>query len=218
MRSVPLPDFDPLKKSKTDLDIERTLLDTFMAMLREYLRPQERTLAMYAFPDRAPIDTLELFVKTNGLSLYRADIPNIEPYIRHLYRVTKGLHPTGELGLLGMFLQVLFPNQYRIVRLWHRTDPAYAYPTGILDFQMAGVSFLTSRINVYIDPDSLNAPFAGRVLAALNAVVGFEIVLKVYLQAPAVPEELEFLAIVDPFTVLGLEDQDNIDMLGSYTT
>lgn len=216
MQIVPVPDFSPLKGSYTDLDIERILIAAYLGMIDAYLRPQERTLALYGIPVRSEIETFERFVKSNGLALYRADVPNIEPYIRYLYRVVTGLRPTGEIGLLDIFLQALFPSQYSIVRLWHRIG--IPYPSGIIEYEIPNETFLTSRINVYIDPDALNTPFAGRILAAVQAVVGFEIFLKVYVQGKSVPEVLGFIPIISPFMVVGIEDQDTIDQLGSFTT
>lgn len=217
MQEVELPDFRPVRKSYADLDIEKAIHDAIMSAMVEYIRPLERTLFMYALPQRAAFSTLELFAKSSGLGLYRADLPNIEPYIRHLYRVAVGLHPTGELGLLDIFLQTLFPNQYRIVRMWHRTDAAYPYPTGILDEEIPQESFLTSRVHVYLDPDAINSPFAGRIVPALQSVVGFQILLKVFMNAPAEPEDLGMIPIVEPFTVMTLEDQDLVAYLEDFT-
>lgn len=112
MQEVEQPNLSPIaQRGANDIDVEVVLRDAFIAMYEAHIRPIQDKIFSYAIPERADFEVLERFVSLDGFSLFRSEIPDIETYLRHLYRVIKGLHPSGELGLLDIFLQTFFPDQ-----------------------------------------------------------------------------------------------------------
>ena len=60
------------------------------------------------------------------------------------------------LAFLQFVLDMLFPGNNRVLRLWHSKELADAYPVAVSEKQMPG-SFLTSRVRIALTLDDDNS-------------------------------------------------------------
>jgi hypothetical protein len=126
-------------------------------------------------PHRGDFETVERFVKADGLALERQ--PALVPYMRELFRGWRARNPKRGLHFLRFYLQLLWPGQWTLVQLWQR--PGLQYPFGASETFSEG-SFLTSRVrlNLVLVGDN-NGTELGRLAGSFRSVLPARIVLEV---------------------------------------
>ena len=140
------PGLAPLVASYEADDYEAQLKLCFMAVFERLIRQRLSRINTYGMPQRGDLQTVERFVKADGLALQR--LTNTEPYLRELYRGWRVRNPRRGLHFLRFYLQLLFPNAWTLIQLWQ--DPTKAYPGGLSETEIPGY-YLTSRVRLYID-------------------------------------------------------------------
>lgn len=167
--------------------VEAQLKQLFIALFEQLLRTKFRRIDHYGYPhllDEDDFETVQRFVKLDGLSLLNREINN-QPYMLEVFRAWRGQHQRRGLGFLEFYLQMLWPNAWTITQWFHSVPNASNYPLN-LSVNDGGDKFLTSRVSVSIDPDQLTdqsevlkmVPTLKRVVPArmvLNVAVGMEV-------------------------------------------
>lgn len=161
--------------------VEHELKQLFIALFQEHLRTKFRRIDHYGYPhllDDADFETIERFIKLDGLSLLNRENNN-QPYMREVFRAWRGQHSRRGLGFLAFYLQMLWPNAWQITQYWHSIANAANYPSNINDVENAD-NFLTSRVAVSIDPDAVPDPTEVlKMIPTLKRIVPARIVLTV---------------------------------------
>ena len=152
----------PLAASYEADDYETQLKACFMQVFENMIRQQVARINTYGMPHRGDLQTVERFVKADGLALQR--LTNTEPYLRELYRGWRVRNPKRGLHFLRFYLQLLFPNAWTLVQLWQ--DPTRAYPGGASEVEVPGY-VLTSRVRLYL---TLAGDIDGSELSRLTGV------------------------------------------------
>ena len=166
---------EPLENSHEADAVEAAFKRAFMEVFEELLREKFDRVNLYGIPHRGDQETVERFTKQDGIAIYRA---NSELFLRELFRGWKSQHTKRGLEFLRFYLQLIFPNQWGCVQLWHSntgTYPNVTYPA-----EVEGTSFLTSRVVVNINSPSINeAILLQKIVPALRSVVAAKFVLLV---------------------------------------
>ena len=103
-------------------------------------------------------EVVERFIKQDGLVVLKR--PNTGPLLmRVIYQNWLALGSERGLGFLQFVLQMLWPDQWQVVRLWHSVATVNRYPLDVVEQEGAG-KFLTSRIRVYLPDDADRAELA----------------------------------------------------------
>lgn len=174
------PALDPLANSHAADDYEAQLYEIFMEVFEAMVRPTFARVNLYGMPHRADFETIERFVKADGLAMERA---NAEPFMAELFRAWRARNPRRGLHFLRYYLQLLFPNRWTVTQLWQ--DPGQPYPMGGDDGQAAG-RFLTSRVRVMLngvdDPGSLGL-LASSFLSVVPARIVLELLVRTDFEA-----------------------------------
>lgn len=165
------PRLDPLANSHEANEVEAELQAAFIEVFEATLRAQERAINSYGAPHRGPFETIERFVKADGLAMERA---NAEPYMAELFRAWRALNPKRGTIFLRYYLQLLFPNQWTVSQLWQ--DPGLTYPDDANEAEGPG-KFLTSRIRVSLD--LINGADLSQLVGSFRAVLPARFVLEV---------------------------------------
>lgn len=169
------PALGPLANSAAYDAVEGELRDAFIAVYEAMIRPHERAVNSYGTPHRSDFETIERFVKSDGLAMERA---NAEPYMAQLFRGWRARNPRRGTHFLKFYLQLLYPNQWAIAQLWQ--DPEAPYPASANEAEAPG-KFLTSRLRVSLsidDPGDL-----AKLIGAFRAVLPARFVLELTLRS-----------------------------------
>lgn len=175
------PDLEPLRRSaeadRVEADLKQLVIDIFNSDFREL----ERQLNVYGMPHLGSFELIERIVSGDGLRLYRRE--DVEA-MRYLFKAWRARNPRRGMVFLKTYLQLLWPNEWTCVQLWHRKDATYptalVRPEDIADPNPETNHWLTSRVTARISSldesgagisrvaDSLRASAAARLLLVLE--------------------------------------------------
>lgn len=143
----------PLHASWTNNDLERAMVEVFTAIAEEHHLADWQDIYNYATPWRGSNKVVERFTKLNGLAVLRRDDGGFSDKLMSIiYENWAALASERGLSFLQFLLDMLYPEQNQIVRLWHPISKADKYPRLVRELEGSN-SFLTSRIRIKIDSD-----------------------------------------------------------------
>ena len=168
----------PLDYSHRDNQFEADLYQMFMDLYEDYLRVDERDLNVSAVPHLGSFDLVSRNVEMDGLALINNDD---EPAMRYLHKAWKHRNPKRGLEFLETYLQLLFPNSWKVNQLWHPKDSQEQYPIDVATRKESidGESFLTSRIRVSIYGAVDDKDYLSRITPAIRSVLPARLLLEV---------------------------------------
>lgn len=161
----------PLENSASTYDhVEAELNQLFIAVFKDLFAEKINDIYNYGTPAYASQQVLERFIKQIGLVVLRR--PNTSHLImRILYENWTSLASKRGLAFLEFALEMLWTNQWQIIRLWHSKHQIDKYPN-YLTVGDHPDGFLTSRIYVLMEPTidqkelELLSPSLGRLVPA----------------------------------------------------
>jgi hypothetical protein len=190
--------------------IEEELKLLFIALFEQHLRTKFRRIDHYGYPhllDSADFETVQRFVKLDGLNLLNREISN-QPYMLEVFRAWRGQHQRRGLGFLEFYLQMLWPNAWKITQWHHSITNISNYPLNLIAAS-GNDRFLTSRVSVIIDPDILaDLSEVVKMSAALQRVVPARIVLNIAVGVNIEPMEMVFASAFKPIVCFSVEDSN----------
>ncbi len=169
----------PLIHSAQADQIEAELKQQFLDLFDDHLRDLEREINVYGAPHLGSLQLVERHVSRDGLALLRS----VDPSMRYLFKAWKARNPKRGMHFLKTYLQLLYPNGWRVDQLWQ--DKAKTYPLGLVargavdSNAMSGTHYLTSRVRVSIDSESNDGSEFASITPALRAVVPAKFVLEI---------------------------------------
>lgn len=133
----------PLIASHEGTDIEADVKAAFVAVFGRTIADTITRINTYGIPHRADFETLERFVKANGLVMARRS--DRTEFMREIFRGWLARNPRRGLMFLRWYLRLLYPGTATVNQLWF--NPANPYPVGCSAIESAGW-MLTSRVRV----------------------------------------------------------------------
>lgn len=125
---------------------EQVIKETFIRSFELLFNEQLNDIFHYGMPHFGSGNVVERFTKQDGLVVLRRP-QSSEEIMRVIYANWISLGSKRGLGFLEFVLQMLWPNQWEIARLYHSITYIDQYPKLVTEVQVSD-SFLTSRIFV----------------------------------------------------------------------
>lgn len=192
----------PLLSQPQATDLERGISRAVATVLQDELGIALEDLRNYGAAWLGRDEVVERFIKQDGLVVLKR--PNAGPLLmRVIYKNWLALGSERGLGFLQFVLQMLWPNQWRVVRLWHFMETASLYPRDLIEDGGAD-KFLTSRIRVYMDEDTDRGELA-EISPVLRRLSPVHVVLEIALSAPpTVTMQIGMASAMDRYEVANL--------------
>ena len=131
-------------------DLERAMASVFQGIVSDSLGDQLDELYNYGIPWKGSRTVVERFTKLNGLAVLRREDEGLsDKLMAIIYQNWTALASERGVAFLQFVLDMLYPKQNEIVRLWHPKSQAASYPLYVKEKQEAG-DFLTSRLRIKI--------------------------------------------------------------------
>lgn len=140
----------PVDKSHKYNELEAAIASVNRAMLLAML-PDMVDMHQYGTPFLGSKNVVERFSKLNGLAVLRRNDSGFSDTLMAIILANwQSLASERGLAFLQFVLDMLYPGQNNIVRLWHSKKHLSQYPNYIYETQ-ASDRFLTSRIRIALD-------------------------------------------------------------------
>ena len=134
-------------------DLERAMADVFINVVQDMQINPLNDIYSYGVPWRGSRTVVERFTKLNGLAVLRRNDGGLSDKLMSIiYANWEAMASERGLSFLQFVLDMLYPKQNEIVRLWHSSALASSYPLYVTEAQGTN-RFLTSRIRIKIGSD-----------------------------------------------------------------
>ncbi|WP_440464329.1 hypothetical protein [Psychrobacter sp. ASPA161_6] len=168
----------PLAFTHKANELERAMVGVFTAVVQDYQVDQLNDIYSYGVPWLGSPTVVERFTKLNGLAVLRRNDGGLSDKLMSvIYANWESMASERGLAFLQFMLDMLYPNQNEIARLWHSIAQASSYPLYLSESQGAN-SFLTSRIRIKID-SNIDITELSELAPTLSRLVPWQIVPEV---------------------------------------
>ena len=174
----------------------------FMAML-----PEMADMYQYGTPFLGSKDVVERFTKLNGLAVLRRNDSGFSDTLMAIILANwQSLASERGLAFLQFVLNMLYPGQNSIVRLWHSKKNIAQYPNYI--YEAPGVDrFLTSRIRISLD-NEIDIKELTELAPVFRRLVPWQIVADVAVNIESQEQSLGLAAVAERYYVGDFTDFD----------
>lgn len=156
-------------------DLERAMAGVFVSVVQDRQIDQLNDIYSYGVPWLGSATVVERFTKLNGLAVLRRNDGGLSDKLMSvIYANWESMASERGLSFLQFVLDMLYPNQNQITRLWHSIAQASSYPLYLSESQGAG-KFLTSRIRIKID-SGININELSELAPTLSRLVPWQVV------------------------------------------
>lgn len=157
-------------------ELDEAIAGVFTKLIEEYELESLIDMNSYGTPwlESSPV-VIERFSKLNGLVILRQDTEGLSTDIMAMIlSAWQGMASGRGLEFLQFVLNMLFPGNNRVLRLWHSKELANSYPVAVSEKEMPG-SFLTSRVRIALTLDDDNSDISD-IAPVLEKLVPWHIV------------------------------------------
>lgn len=157
-------------------ELDEAIAGVFTKLIEEYELENLVDMNSYGAPwlESSPV-VIERFSKLNGLVILRQDTEGLSTDIMAMIlSAWQGMASGRGLEFLQFVLNMLFPGNNRVLRLWHSKELANSYPVAVSEKEMPG-SFLTSRVRIALTLDDNNSDISD-IAPVLEKLVPWNIV------------------------------------------
>lgn len=157
-------------------ELDEAIAGVFTKLIKEYELEGLVDMNSYGAPwlESSPV-VIERFSKLNGLVILRQDTEGLSTDIMAMIlSAWQGMASGRGLDFLQFVLNMLFPGNNRVLRLWHSKELANSYPVAVSEKEMPG-SFLTSRVRIALTLDDDNSDISD-IAPVLEKLVPWNIV------------------------------------------
>lgn len=157
-------------------ELDEAIAGVFTKLIEEYELEGLVDMNSYGAPwlESSPV-VIERFSKLNGLVILRQDTEGLSTDIMAMIlSAWQGMASGRGLDFLQFVLNMLFPGNNRVLRLWHSKELANSYPVAVSEKEMPG-SFLTSRVRIALTLDDNNSDISD-IAPVLEKLVPWNIV------------------------------------------
>lgn len=168
----------PLAFTHKANELERAMVGVFTAVVQDRQISELNDIYSYGVPWLGSPTVVERFTKLNGLAVLRRNDGGLSDKLMSvIYANWKSMASERGLSFLQFVLDMLYPSQNQVIRLWHSIAQASSYPNYLSESQ--GVDkFLTSRIRIKID-SGINIAELSELAPTLSRLVPWQIVPEV---------------------------------------
>lgn len=191
----------PIDRQHAHDGLERALSLAVAQVMADELQASLQDLVDYGAPHLGSRTVVERFTKLDGLAVLRRPV-TADVLMRVIYANWASLASERGLGFLQFVLQMLWPDQWQIARLWHSIPFASQYPRFLNESESAN-RFLTSRIRIRLD-DSVDRFELSELAPVLRRLVPANIVPQVVLDVPTVDMQLGAAVVMQSYQVADL--------------
>ena len=191
----------PIDRQHAHDGLERALSRAVAQVMADELQTNLQDLVDYGAPHLGSRTVVERFTKLDGLAVLRRPV-TADVLMRVIYANWASLASERGLGFLQFVLQMLWPDQWQIARLWHSIPFASQYPR-FLNETEAETRFLTSRIRIRLD-DAVDRSELSELAPVLRRLVPANIVPQVVLDVPTVDMQLGAAVVMQSYQVADL--------------
>lgn len=157
-------------------ELDEAIAGVFTKLIEEYELEGLVDMNSYGAPwlESSPV-VIERFSKLNGLVILRQDTEGLSTDIMAMIlSAWQGMASGRGLDFLQFVLNMLFPGNNRVLRLWHSKELANSYPVAVSEKERPG-SFLTSRVRIALTLDDNNSDISD-IAPVLEKLVPWNIV------------------------------------------
>lgn len=165
-----------VQKSHKANELDEAIAGVFVKLIEEYELKSLVDMNSYGTPwlESSSV-VIERFSKLNGLVILRQDTEGLSTDIMAMIlSAWQGMASGRGLDFLQFVLNMLFPGNNRVLRLWHSKELANSYPVAVSEKEMPG-SFLTSRVRIALTLDDDNSDISD-IAPVLEKLVPWHIV------------------------------------------
>lgn len=179
LNQIPLND-------KTEQALKAAFSEVFAAQLGEKMRD----LLHYGSPHLARDALLTKLILTEGLDLPATPVDL--GFLQYLLKSWRVKNPKRGFHFLTTYLQLLYPNNFRLTQLWQAKNQPY--PQGLSEQGTEATHWLTSRVKLEITAPNETGETLLRYKPTFEAVIGARFLLQLELlrQIGAAPMSLNF--------------------------
>lgn len=151
------------------------MVGVFTAIVQDLQIDQLNDIHNYGTPWQGSRTVVERFTKLNGLAVLRRDDGGLSDKLMSvIYANWESIASERGLGFLQFILDMLYPTQNEVIRLWHSKKFASSYPRHVSEEQGQG-RFLTSRVRIKIDA-AVNISELSELAPTLSRLVPWQVV------------------------------------------
>ena len=173
----------PIVHSHKTGELEEAMAGVFASMIDDGCLDTLNDIFNYSVPWQGSQSVVERFTKLNGLVVLRRDDEGLsDTLMRIIYANWQALASERGLGFLQFVLDMLYPQQNEIVRLWHSKSLANRYPSYLTDTERAD-RFLTSRIRIKLSA-AVNIRELSELAPTLSRLVPWQVVPEIAVSLP----------------------------------
>lgn len=157
-------------------ELDEAIAGVFTKLIEEYELEGLVDMNSYGAPwlESSPV-VIERFSKLNGLVILRQDTEGLSTDIMAMIlSAWQGMASGRGLDFLQFVLNMLFPGNNRVLRLWHSKELANSYPMAVSEKEIPG-SFLTSRVRIALTLDDENSDISD-IAPVLEKLVPWHVV------------------------------------------
>lgn len=191
----------PIDRQYAHDGLERALSRAVAQVIADELQVSLQDLVDYGAPHLGSRTVVERFTKLDGLAVLRRPV-TADVLMRVIYANWASLASERGLGFLQFVLQMLWPDQWQVVRLWHSIPFASQYPRFLNESESAN-RFLTSRIRIRLD-DAVDRFELSELAPVLRRLVPANVVPQVVLDVPTVDMQLGAAVVMQSYQVADL--------------
>lgn len=167
----------PLTHSHKANELERAMTGVFISVIQEQQIDTLNDIYNYGVPWVGSRSVVERFTKLNGLAVLRRENSLSDTLMAIIYANWSALASARGLGFLQFVLDMLYPSQNEIVRLWHSKTGVANYPVYLSESEGAN-KFLTSRIRIKLDAN-IDLAELSELAPTLSRLVPWQVVPEV---------------------------------------
>lgn len=141
----------PILHSHTSNELERAMAGIFTSIVQDLQIEQLNDIYSYGAPWQGSRNVVERFTKLNGLAVLRRDDGGLSDKLMSvIYANWTAIASERGVGFLQFVLDMLYPQQNKIIPLWHSKPLAASYPRYVAE-NKGNDRFLTSRVRIKMD-------------------------------------------------------------------
>lgn len=159
-------------------ELERAMAGVFVSVVQDSQISQLNDIYSYGVPWLGSPTVVERFTKLNGLAVLRRNDGGLSDKLMSvIYSNWESMASERGIAFLQFMLDMLYPEQNTITRLWHSIAQVSSYPSYLSESQGVG-KFLTSRIRIKLSLD-IDIAELSELAPTLSRLVPWQVVPEV---------------------------------------
>lgn len=168
----------PVIHSHAANELEQCMAAMFAKMIDDTHLQQLNDIYDYGVPWQGSKTVVERFTKFTGLAVLRRDDGGLsDDLMRVIYSNWVAIASERGVSFLQFVLDMLYPSQCQIVRLWHPKAYLSGYPRYVVE-SASSERFLTSRIRIKVS-DNINLAELSELAPTITRLVPWQVVPEV---------------------------------------